>query len=84
MCRTASIRLTTSFAANVAWFKDLLTDWLPRLNQFERGAQPLSALKIALQCGGSDAFSGISRQSAGGLGGEGSHPLRRRGESGRD
>ena len=52
--------LTTSFAANVDWYKDLLADWLPQLNQFERSAQPLSALKIALQCGGSDAFSGIS------------------------
>ena len=52
--------LTNSFDANVAWFKDLLADWLPRVNQFERSAQPLSALKIALQCGGSDAFSGIS------------------------
>ncbi len=52
--------LRTSFDANVAWFKQLLTDWLPRVNQLERGAQPLSALKIALQCGGSDAFSGIS------------------------
>ncbi|MYD09193.1 MAG: altronate dehydratase [Chloroflexi bacterium] len=52
--------LTTSFAANVAWFKDLLAEWLPRVNQCERSAQPLSAMKIALQCGGSDAFSGIS------------------------
>lgn len=52
--------LRTSFEANVAWFKDLLLDWLPRVNQLERNAQPLSALKIALQCGGSDAFSGIS------------------------
>ena len=52
--------LTTSFDANVAWFKDLLRDWLPRVNQLERSPQPLSALKIALQCGGSDAFSGIS------------------------
>ena len=52
--------LSTSFDANVAWFRDLLADWLPRVNQLERSAQPLSALKIALQCGGSDAFSGIS------------------------
>ena len=52
--------LTGSFDANVAWFKDLLADWLPRVNRLERSAQPLSALKIALQCGGSDAFSGIS------------------------
>ena len=52
--------LTTSFESNVAWFKDLLADWLPLVNNIKRSPQPLSALKIALQCGGSDAFSGIS------------------------
>jgi len=52
--------LSTSFEANVAWFKDLLAQWLPLVNSVERSAQPLSELKIALQCGGSDAFSGIS------------------------
>ncbi len=52
--------LSTSFEANVAWFKDLLAEWLPLVNRVERSPQPLSELKIALQCGGSDAFSGIS------------------------
>ena len=52
--------LSPSFAANVAWFKDLLAQWLPQVNQCERRPQLLSQLKIALQCGGSDAFSGIS------------------------
>ena len=52
--------LSPSFEANVTWFKNLLADWLPRVNRLERSPQPLSALKIALQCGGSDAFSGIS------------------------
>ena len=52
--------LSRSFETNVEWFKGLLTDWLPRVNQMERAPQPLSQLKIALQCGGSDAFSGIS------------------------
>ena len=52
--------LAPSFDANVAWFKQLLGEWLPRVNSVERSPQPLSALKIALQCGGSDAFSGIS------------------------
>ena len=52
--------LSTSFDANVAWFKDLLSEWLPLVNSVERSPQPLSELKIALQCGGSDAFSGIS------------------------
>ena len=52
--------LARSFEANVAWFKDLLAGWLPLVNQSERSAQPLSQLKIALQCGGSDTFSGVS------------------------
>ena len=52
--------LSTSFEANVAWFKELLAEWLPLVNRVERSPQPLSELKIALQCGGSDAFSGIS------------------------
>lgn len=39
---------------------DIVQQWLPRVNAEERGPQPLSGLKIALQCGGSDAFSGIS------------------------
>ena len=34
--------------------------WLEPVNSMERIEQPLSHLKIALQCGGSDAFSGVS------------------------
>ena len=34
--------------------------WLPEVNACVRSEQPLSYLKLALQCGGSDAFSGIS------------------------
>ena len=52
--------LAPSFDSNVAYFKELFAEWLPRLNRFQRSPQPLSELKIALQCGGSDAFSGIS------------------------
>ena len=52
--------LARSFEANVDYFKDLLNEWLPLVNQTKRSPQPLSQLKIALQCGGSDAFSGIS------------------------
>ncbi|MEJ7653194.1 MAG: altronate dehydratase, partial [Chloroflexia bacterium] len=33
---------------------------LPVANEAERSERPVSELKIALQCGGSDAFSGIS------------------------
>ena len=52
--------LAPSFDANVSAIKDLVAEWLPQVNSLERSPQPLSALKIALQCGGSDAFSGIS------------------------
>ncbi|MDE2855145.1 MAG: UxaA family hydrolase [Chloroflexota bacterium] len=52
--------LSRSFEANVAWFMDLLAEWLPLVNRSRRSPQPLSQLRIALQCGGSDTFSGIS------------------------
>jgi len=34
--------------------------WIPRVGAMRRSARPLAGLKVALQCGGSDAFSGIS------------------------
>ena len=37
-----------------------LRDWLDPVGRMERGEHSLTYLKIALQCGGSDAFSGIS------------------------
>lgn len=48
-------------------FNDLLAkgekfvrEWLPVVNEVERTAESIRHLKIALQCGGSDAFSGVS------------------------
>ncbi len=38
----------------------IVRKWLPAVNTFERSDEPLSELKVALQCGGSDAFSGVS------------------------
>lgn len=38
----------------------ILEAWLTEAEGCERTAQPVSELKLALQCGGSDAFSGIS------------------------
>ena len=40
--------------------RETIRQWIPQVNQFERSDQPLSELKVALQCGGSDAFSGVS------------------------
>jgi altronate dehydratase len=38
----------------------IVRGWYPRANDARRQECPLAELKIALQCGGSDAFSGVS------------------------
>ena len=48
------------FDANLRNGQAILRGWLSRVNAMKRTKQPLSNIKIALQCGGSDAFSGIS------------------------
>lgn len=37
-----------------------IRDWLPQADAFERSEQSIAHLKLAMQCGGSDAFSGVS------------------------
>ena len=46
--------------SSLAEAAEVIERWLPLCDRYERTPQPISALKIALQCGGSDAFSGIS------------------------
>ncbi len=41
-----------------------IKEMLPGVNSAKRTEQPLSALKIALECGGSDGYSGISANPA--------------------
>lgn len=41
-----------------------IKDMLPGVNAAKRSEQPLSALKVALECGGSDGYSGISANPA--------------------
>ncbi|MEO6567619.1 MAG: UxaA family hydrolase, partial [Opitutaceae bacterium] len=38
----------------------IVRGWLPAVNALRRTDEPVSALRVALQCGGSDAFSGVS------------------------
>jgi len=38
----------------------IIRGWLAPVGAMQRSKQPLSELRIALQCGGSDAFSGVS------------------------
>ncbi len=39
---------------------EIITGWLPEIRAARRVERPLSDLLIGLQCGGSDAFSGVS------------------------
>ncbi|MDQ7025150.1 MAG: UxaA family hydrolase [Anaerolineae bacterium] len=52
--------LSKSFKASMEAATEKVNAWLPIVNTMQRTEQPLSELKIALQCGGSDAFSGVS------------------------
>ena len=42
----------------------ILSEMLPEANRFRRSARPVSELTVALQCGGSDSFSGITANPA--------------------
>lgn len=52
--------LSRSFADDLEAAAQIITGWLDKVNSIQRSPQPVSELKIGLQCGGSDAFSGIS------------------------
>ncbi len=54
------LSLSDNFPASLAQGETIVKDWLEAVKQTSRTAESLSNLKIALQCGGSDAFSGIS------------------------
>lgn len=49
-----------SFAQALEEGERTVRAWLPGVAHAQRTREPLSGLRVALQCGGSDAFSGIS------------------------
>ena len=53
-------RLHGSFDTDLAGGAEIINRWLNSVNSVPRTEQSLEHLKIALQCGGSDAFSGVS------------------------
>ena len=53
-------RLAGSFDTDLSQGAAIINSWLDTVNSVTRTAQSLEHLKIALQCGGSDAFSGVS------------------------
>ncbi|NJN82244.1 MAG: altronate dehydratase, partial [Caldilineaceae bacterium] len=52
--------LSGTFQANLEQAESIVSGWLDQVNNIQRTPESLAHLKIALQCGGSDAFSGIS------------------------
>ncbi|MDC3416219.1 UxaA family hydrolase [Aquibacillus salsiterrae] len=55
-----SFFLTGDFQESLKEGEQIVRNWLPIVNDMKRTPESISNLKIALQCGGSDAFSGIS------------------------
>ena len=53
-------RLKGNFDEDLASGAEIINGWLDSVNSVPRTEKSLAYLKIALQCGGSDAFSGIS------------------------
>lgn len=56
----AHLPLSGDFEADLRLGEEMASGWLGQAGAERRVPCPLSELKIALQCGGSDAFSGIS------------------------
>lgn len=54
------LTLRGHFQADLDQGAAIVEAWLPEVNRHRRRAHALEHLKVALQCGGSDAFSGIS------------------------
>jgi altronate dehydratase len=45
----------------------IISSWIPEVNKQQRESVPVSELRIGLQCGGSDAFSGVSANPLAGI-----------------
>lgn len=52
--------LSGSIESELEHCAKIVRGWLPAAQQMQRTPQPLKHLRISLQCGGSDAFSGVS------------------------
>ncbi len=56
----AFLTLSDGFQNSLERAETIVRGWLEEVNATSRDLTPLSELKLALQCGGSDAFSGVS------------------------
>ncbi len=62
--RTLTIQETGGTQATIARACDFISEMLPEVNAHRRETVPASELVVALQCGGSDGYSGISANPA--------------------
>ena len=54
------LSINQGLAAALVAGEAVVRGWLPAVSAQKRTPEPLGALRVALQCGGSDAFSGVS------------------------
>ena len=54
------LSIRAGLAGALAEGEGIVRRWLPSVSAQARTPEPLSGLRVALQCGGSDAFSGVS------------------------
>ncbi|OEC94177.1 MULTISPECIES: altronate dehydratase family protein [unclassified Rhizobium] len=62
--RTMTIQDLGGTRKTIAAASEMIKDMLPEVNSATRTVQPLSGIKLALECGGSDGYSGISANPA--------------------
>jgi len=64
LLRTMNIQSSGGTAATIARGRAMIAEMLPEVNRSARESCPASHLALALQCGGSDAWSGITANPA--------------------
>ncbi|MET0748145.1 MAG: altronate dehydratase family protein, partial [Rhizobium sp.] len=62
--RTMTIQGLGGTRKTIEAASEMIRDMLPEVNAARRTPQPLSGLKVALECGGSDGYSGFSANPA--------------------
>ena len=64
LLRVMNIQDAGGTAKTVAWGVDILKEMLPKADQARRQSLPASHLVLGLECGGSDAYSGLTANPA--------------------
>jgi altronate dehydratase len=61
------ISIGDSYEGTLERAAGIISSWIPEVNRQQRESVPVSELRIGLQCGGSDAFSGVSANPLAGI-----------------